>query len=278
MVATLTIGIAAGSFGSVWAAASDVVLEDLPYDEPDELRWIWRENWDVLARGWLSGEDIDRLRAWDDDATNRAAVIDDVLAGCWFPEGHAVGARTVVFGDTLTVVGVARGTPPEPSAHGGPRTGRSGPLRARPLRHRVRHGHPPEPRDWAADGHGGGARTRGTPGAGSGAASRRRQGGCGGPPVMVDRSLDILPPPRRGAAGSRHPVRRGRTPPRHRAPRRVVPGAPGQADPSLGRAPCRTGAPGGGTSIRPPSAPPEVRAAATARAASKFLRDSGLRA
>ncbi len=61
-VAVGTIGIASGAFGAVYGVVSDVVLEEMPFEEPGELVWIWRDYWGSFPRGWLSGYDIDLLR------------------------------------------------------------------------------------------------------------------------------------------------------------------------------------------------------------------------
>lgn len=66
LVAVLTVAGGVGAFGSVFAVTSGVLLEDMPFEEPDQLMWVWRDYWGVFPRGWLSGQDITKLRAFDD--------------------------------------------------------------------------------------------------------------------------------------------------------------------------------------------------------------------
>jgi putative ABC transport system permease protein len=57
VVGTLAIGL--GAFAVVFAAVDRVLLAPLPYEEPDDLYFVWREyGWFELDRGWLAGTDI----------------------------------------------------------------------------------------------------------------------------------------------------------------------------------------------------------------------------
>ena len=57
MVGTLTVGL--GAFAVVYAVVDKVLIEPLPYDEPDDLYFVWRNyGWFDLKRGWLGGTDV----------------------------------------------------------------------------------------------------------------------------------------------------------------------------------------------------------------------------
>lgn len=61
MVGTLTVGL--GAFAVVYAVVDKVLLEPLPYENPDDLYFAWREyTWFELDRGWLGGPDVEALR------------------------------------------------------------------------------------------------------------------------------------------------------------------------------------------------------------------------
>jgi putative ABC transport system permease protein len=61
-VAALTIGF--GAFTIVYTVVHKVLIEPLPYDDPDELYSVWRNyTWMQLDRGWLGGPDIAQMQA-----------------------------------------------------------------------------------------------------------------------------------------------------------------------------------------------------------------------
>jgi len=62
-VSVLTMAVGGGAFAAVFSVADGVLLERPPYEEPDELIWVWRDYWFGLQRGWLGGPDIPGLRA-----------------------------------------------------------------------------------------------------------------------------------------------------------------------------------------------------------------------
>ncbi len=67
VVSVLTLGVGIGAFAAIYGVVDSVLVEPPPYDEPDELVWIWRDyTWFDLSRGWLGGPDIAQLRAHDD--------------------------------------------------------------------------------------------------------------------------------------------------------------------------------------------------------------------
>lgn len=76
-VASLAVGV--GAFASVFGVASGILVAPLPYDDPAELVWLWRDYWGDFPRGWLSGADIVRLRdetrTFDDVAAFRTARV-----------------------------------------------------------------------------------------------------------------------------------------------------------------------------------------------------------
>ena len=61
MIATLTVGL--GAFAVVYTVVDKVLLRPLPYDEPDDLYFVWRDyGWFDLKRGWLGGPDVAALQ------------------------------------------------------------------------------------------------------------------------------------------------------------------------------------------------------------------------
>ena len=62
MVATLTVGL--GAFAVVYTAVDKILMEPMPYKEPDDLYFVWRDYTAYLdlARGWLSGPDVAELQ------------------------------------------------------------------------------------------------------------------------------------------------------------------------------------------------------------------------
>lgn len=71
----LTLGLGVGAFGSVWAVVESVLLEPMPYRDPGELAWVWRDyTWFDLERGWLGGPDVAWMAERDDVFQGVAAV------------------------------------------------------------------------------------------------------------------------------------------------------------------------------------------------------------
>lgn len=75
-VAVLTVAVGIGAFASVLSVVESVLLEPVPYDDPEELVWIWRDYsaWFPLDRGWLGGPDVVYLREREDVFEGVAAV------------------------------------------------------------------------------------------------------------------------------------------------------------------------------------------------------------
>lgn len=61
MVGTLTVGL--GAFAVVYAVVNKVLIAPLPYDDPDDLYFAWRDYSAIfdLKRGWLGGPDVAAL-------------------------------------------------------------------------------------------------------------------------------------------------------------------------------------------------------------------------
>jgi len=62
VVGTLTVGL--GAFAVVYAAVDKILIEPMPYSQPNDLYFVWRDYraYFDLARGWLSGPDIAELQ------------------------------------------------------------------------------------------------------------------------------------------------------------------------------------------------------------------------
>jgi hypothetical protein len=57
---TLAVGL--GAFAVVFTAVDRVLLAPLPYEDPDDLYFVWRQyGWFDLDRGWLGGPDVAAL-------------------------------------------------------------------------------------------------------------------------------------------------------------------------------------------------------------------------
>ncbi|MBW3535227.1 MAG: ABC transporter permease, partial [Gemmatimonadetes bacterium] len=66
-VTVLTVAVGVGAFAAVGSVAESVLLDPMPYEEPEELVWVWRDySWIGLPRGWLGGPDIVNLREQDE--------------------------------------------------------------------------------------------------------------------------------------------------------------------------------------------------------------------
>jgi putative ABC transport system permease protein len=73
MLGTLTVGL--GAFAVVYTAVERVLLAPLPYEEPDDLYYVWRNyTWIPLERGWLAGTDIAALAASGEVVTDMAGM------------------------------------------------------------------------------------------------------------------------------------------------------------------------------------------------------------
>jgi putative ABC transport system permease protein len=61
MVGTLTVGL--GAFAVVYTAMDKILLERMPYKDPDDLYFVWRDYraFQDLGRGWLAGPDVAEL-------------------------------------------------------------------------------------------------------------------------------------------------------------------------------------------------------------------------
>lgn len=60
-VATLTLGL--GAFAVVYTAVQKILVDPMPYADPDDLYYVWRDYGPIfdLNRGWLGGPDIAEL-------------------------------------------------------------------------------------------------------------------------------------------------------------------------------------------------------------------------
>src|SRR5688500_1863395 len=96
VVATLALGIGANT--AIFSVVNAVLLERLPYDEPDRLVAIWA---DVSARGgpseeWLNYEDLGSL-------ADEPGLLESVGSwGTWLPTLVGDGDPEVVVGATLS--------------------------------------------------------------------------------------------------------------------------------------------------------------------------------
>lgn len=73
IVATLGVGL--GAFAVVFAAVHNVLLAPMPYADPDDLYYVWRDYRAIfdLDRGWLAGTDVVELQ-------RAGGVIEDAAA------------------------------------------------------------------------------------------------------------------------------------------------------------------------------------------------------
>ncbi|MGQ0734585.1 MAG: ADOP family duplicated permease [Acidobacteriota bacterium] len=62
VVATLTVGL--GTLAVVYTAVQKVLIAPMPYDDPDDLYFVWRDYGPMfeLTRGWLAGPDVAELQ------------------------------------------------------------------------------------------------------------------------------------------------------------------------------------------------------------------------
>ena len=62
MVATLTVGL--GLFAVVYTVVHKILIEPMPYRDPDDLYFVWRDYGPMfdLKRGWLGGTDVAELQ------------------------------------------------------------------------------------------------------------------------------------------------------------------------------------------------------------------------
>ncbi|HEY7192476.1 MAG TPA: ADOP family duplicated permease [Gemmatimonadales bacterium] len=73
MVATLTVGL--GTFAVVFTVVQKILIDPMPYKDPDDLYFVWRDYGPILdmKRGWLSGTNVAELQ-------KAGGVIDDAAA------------------------------------------------------------------------------------------------------------------------------------------------------------------------------------------------------
>ena len=62
MVGTLTVGL--GMFAVVYTVVEKILIEPMPYRNPDDLYFVWRDYGPMvdLKRGWLGGPDVAELQ------------------------------------------------------------------------------------------------------------------------------------------------------------------------------------------------------------------------
>jgi putative ABC transport system permease protein len=62
MVGTLTVGL--GTFAVVYTVVHKILIEPMPYKDPDDLYYVWRDYraFFDLDRGWLGGTDVAELQ------------------------------------------------------------------------------------------------------------------------------------------------------------------------------------------------------------------------
>ncbi|MPZ19147.1 MAG: FtsX-like permease family protein [Luteitalea sp.] len=62
MVGTLTVGL--GAFAVVYTVVQKILIEPMPYSDPDDLYFVWRDYGPIfdLKRGWLGGTDVAELQ------------------------------------------------------------------------------------------------------------------------------------------------------------------------------------------------------------------------
>jgi predicted permease len=125
-VAVLTMGVGIGAFTAIFGLVESVLLEPMPYDDPDELRWAWRDYVEAsFPRGWLAGPDIVALREHPDVFTGVVALrtVERNLSGA---DGVDPAQVTVSLSshDLFEVLGVSpvlgRAFRPEEDVPGGP--------------------------------------------------------------------------------------------------------------------------------------------------------------
>src|SRR5262249_36120882 len=59
-----TLGIGLGLFAVVYTVVQRVLIDPLPYQNPEDLYYVWRDTraFSDLARGWLTGPDVAELQ------------------------------------------------------------------------------------------------------------------------------------------------------------------------------------------------------------------------
>ncbi|MGH9162668.1 MAG: ABC transporter permease, partial [Vicinamibacteraceae bacterium] len=62
MVGTLTVGL--GMFAVVYTVVQKILIEPMPYSDPDDLYFVWRDYGPIfdMKRGWLGGPDVAELQ------------------------------------------------------------------------------------------------------------------------------------------------------------------------------------------------------------------------
>ena len=81
MVATLSVGL--GLFAVVYTVVQKILIEPMPYEDPDNLYFVWRDYGPIfdLNRGWLGGTDVAELQKAGEPieaAGGSASATDDV--------------------------------------------------------------------------------------------------------------------------------------------------------------------------------------------------------
>jgi putative ABC transport system permease protein len=79
MVGTLTVGL--GMFAVVYTVVQKVLVEPLPYKDPDDLYFVWRDYraYFDLARGWLGGTDVAELQKAGGPIEDAAGVLRQLM-------------------------------------------------------------------------------------------------------------------------------------------------------------------------------------------------------
>lgn len=74
-VSVATIGVGIGAFTSIFSMVEAVLLEPMPYEEPEQLAWVWRDYVEAdFPRGWLGAPDVVGLRQHPDVFDGVAAL------------------------------------------------------------------------------------------------------------------------------------------------------------------------------------------------------------
>jgi predicted permease len=99
MLGTLTVGL--GMFAVVYTVVAKILIEPMPYEDPDDLYFVWRDYGPIFDfnRGWLAGTDVAELQ-------KTGGVIEDV-AGL----GRQLGTFAAREGTDPTEIAVMVTTP-----------------------------------------------------------------------------------------------------------------------------------------------------------------------
>ena len=124
-VAVLTIALGIGSVTAIFSVVDAVLLQDLPYESPQELVRVWSSNAERgVARGFMSPPDIEDIQGRQRTLTDLAAFSEAELAlidregiavkvmGSWAGENlFSVLGSTALLGRTLVAGDGAPGAP-----------------------------------------------------------------------------------------------------------------------------------------------------------------------